>query len=217
MGRLLPSTFKQQIENIAKEKAPGPSTTFSVFHLFYALQLMTQKPIGRNKLAEKMSVGEGAIRTIISRLRDSGLIVCAKEGCSPTEKGAVVWKKFEELYPQRTEIARTELTNATYNYAFLVKASADKVKSGIEQRDAAIIAGAKRATVIVAKNGTLKIESVSEDIGKDFPKATSQISKDLKPEDNDVIIVAGADTLLNAMHGAFAAGWSLVDGEKKTR
>ena len=217
MGGVAASTFKQQIENLAKEKAPGPSTTFSVFHLFYALELMNQKPIGRNKLAEKMEVGEGAIRTIIRRLRDSGLIACAKQGCSLTEKGATTWKKFKELYPQRVEISRTELTNATHNYAFLVKATADKVKSGIEQRDAAIIAGAKRATVIVAKNGTLRIESVSENIGKDFPKATNQILKDLKPQDNDVIIVAGADTLLKAMHGAFAAGWSLVNDEKKTR
>jgi predicted transcriptional regulator len=211
------SSFKQQIENIAGEKAPGPSTTFSVFHLFYAVELMTEKPIGRNRLAEKLEVGEGAIRTIISRLRDAGLITSAKEGCSLTEKGANVWKKFEEIFPQRSEIERTELTNASHNYGFLVKASGNKVKSGIEQRDAAIIAGAERATVIVSRHGHLSIESVSDDIGKDFPKATSQIVKDLKPEDSDVIILAGADTVLKAMRGAFAAGWSLVDGEKKNR
>ncbi len=217
MGGFAASTFKQQIEGIAGEKAPGPSTTFSVFHIFHALELMAQKPIGRNKLAQKLCVGDGAIRTIISRLREAGLITCAKEGCSLTEKGTIVWKKFEELFPKRAEIARTELNNATFNFGFLVKNTAGKVKSGIEQRDAAIIAGAKRATVIVSRNGHLRIESVSDDIGKDFPKATNLIVKDLKPEDDDVIIVAGADTLLKAMHGAFAAGWSLVDGEKKTR
>jgi hypothetical protein len=210
MGGISASTFKQQIEGIAKEKAPGPSATFSVFHLFHALELMAQKPIGRNKLAEKLCVGDGAIRTIIGHLRDSDLITCAKEGCTLTPKGTEAWKKFEELFPKRVEISRTELTNAPFNYAFLVKASASKVKSGIEQRDAAIIAGAKRATVIVAKNDKLRIESVSEDIGKDFPKAVNLILRDLKPEDGDVIVVAGAETLLKAMHGAFAAGWSLT-------
>ncbi len=124
-----------------------------------------------------------------------------------------------EIFPRRAEIPRTDLTNAAHNFGFLIKGSGDKVKSGIEQRDAAIVAGAARATVIVARSGHLRIESVSEDIAKDFPKATSVIVKDLKPEDKDVIIVAGADTLLNAMHGAFGAGWSLIDGkgEKKTR
>jgi hypothetical protein len=172
---------------------------------------MSQKPIGRNKLAEKLCVGDGAIRTIIGHLRDSDLITCAKPGCTLTAKGAKIWTQFETLYPQRVEIERTELTNAAFNFAFLVKASAGKVQSGIEQRDAAIVAGAKRATVIVAKNGKLGIESVSDDIGKDFPKATSLILKNLKPVDGDVIIVAGADTLLRAMQGAFAAGWSLAD------
>jgi predicted transcriptional regulator len=217
VGGVAASTFKHQIENIAKEKSPGPSTTFTVFHLFYALELMVQKPIGRNKLAEKMEVGDGAIRTIISRLRNSGLIVCAKEGCSLTEKGVDVWKRFEEFFPKRTEIPRTELTNAVCNFGFLVKNCGGKVKSGIEQRDAAIIAGAKRATVIVSRGGRLCIESVSEDIEKDFPNAANQIVKDLKPEENDVIVVAGADTALKAMHGAFAAAWSLLDGEKKPR
>jgi hypothetical protein len=217
IGGVAASTFKQQIESIAGEKAPGPSMTFSVFHLFYALELMTQNPIGRNRLAQKLEVGDGAIRTIISRLREAELITCAKEGCTLTQKGAAIWKKFEEIFPRRFEVARTELTNASYNFGFLVKNSGDKVKSGIEQRDAAIVAGAARATVIVSRNTRLQIESVSEDIAKDFPKATSLIVKDLKPEDNDVIIVAGADTLLKAMHGAFGAGWSLVDGEKKAR
>ncbi len=199
------------MEKIAGEKAPGPSTTFSTFHLLYALELMTEKPIGRNKLAEKLQVGDGAIRTIIRHLLEAGLITTAKDGASLTEKGKETWRQFTELFPQRTEIARTELTNASFNYAFLVKNRGHKVQSGIDQRDAAIIAGAKRATVIASRNGCLRIESVSEDIRKDFPRATELILEELNPQNNDVIIVAGADTPLKAMQGAFAAAWSLLD------
>ena len=209
------STFKRFIENIAREKAPGPSTTFSVFHIFYALELMAEKPIGRNKLASKLNVGEGAIRTIISRLKDAGLIATSKEGCRLTEKGLKVWKEFEEFFPKRVEIGKTELTSAEYNYAFLVKNSGHKVKSGIEQRDAAIVAGARRALAIVSKGGHLVIESVSNNIEKEFPKAANQILKAIEPEDNDVIIIAGADTPLRAKNGAFAASWALIDGDKK--
>jgi hypothetical protein len=36
------------------------------------------------------------------------------------------------------------------------------------------------------------------------------IFKELMPEDDDVIIVAGAETALKAKRGAFAASWSLV-------
>jgi predicted transcriptional regulator len=210
-------TSKKLVDTLVHEKAPGPSTTFSVFHVFFALELMAEKPIGRNKLAEKLDVGEGAIRTIISRLRDADLIQTSKAGCTLTEKGRNVWRQFERVFPQRAEIEKTELAHSEYNYAFLVKNSGDKVKSGIEQRDAAIVAGAKRAIAIVDKEGKLTIGSVSNDIAKDFPKAAGEILKNIKPDGNDVIIIAGADTLVKAKHGAFAASWMLVDDDKKKR
>src|SRR4030065_56709 len=95
------STFKKFIENIVGQKAPGPSTTFTVSHVFYALELMAEKPIGRNKLAKQLNVGEGAVRTIISRLKDAGLILTSKEGCALTDKGLSVWTEFVEVLPKR--------------------------------------------------------------------------------------------------------------------
>jgi predicted transcriptional regulator len=212
----MPSDFKNFIESLASPKGPGPSTTFSMFHIFYALELMAEKPIGRNKLAEKLNVGEGAIRTIISRLKGAGLIVTSKEGCILTDKGLSTWKKFAEVFPKRVAVEKTQLTTSKYNYAFLVKNKGHKVKSGIDQRDAAIMGGAKRAHVIVSKNGHLTIESVSNSIEKDFPEAAKKILKDLKPEDNDVIIIAGADNPLRAKRGAFSASWVLIGNDKKT-
>lgn len=208
--------FKRFIESLASPKGPGPSTTFSMFHIFYALELMAEKPIGRTKLAEKLNVGDGAIRTIISRLKDAGLIVTSKEGCNLTDKGLSVWKNFAEVFPKRVVIEKTPLTTSAYNYAFLVKNRGHKVKSGIDQRDAAIMGGARRAVVIVSKKGHLVIESVSNSIEKDFPEAANKILKGLKPEDNDVIIIAGADDPIKAKRGAFAASWVLLVNDKKT-
>jgi predicted transcriptional regulator len=204
------ASLKKFIQEIAGKKAPGPSTTFTVFHVFYALELLAQKPLGRNKLAEKLNVGDGAVRTIISRLRDAGLIETSKEGCNLTKKGLEIWRQFEEIFPKRMEIPRSELSESDFNFAFLVKNSGQKVKSGIDQRDAAIIAGARKALVIVSRNGHLHIESVSDSIEKDYPKAASLILKELVPQDNDVIIIAGADSALKAKRGAFAASWSLI-------
>lgn len=210
------SQFKSFIESLASPKGPGPSTTFSMFHIFYALELVAKKPIGRNKLAEKLSVGEGAIRTIIGRFKSAGLIITSKEGCSLTDKGLTVWKNFEGAFPKRVEIEKTALTISEYNYAFLVKNKGHKVKSGIDQRDAAIMGGARRALVIVFKNDRLIIESISNSIERDFPKAAKIILRDLKPAENDVIIIAGADDLLRAKRGAFAASWVLIGNDEKT-
>ena len=209
------SSFKRLIESLASPKGPGPSTTFSMFHIFSALELMAEKPIGRNKLAKKLDVGDGAVRTIISRLQDSGLIATSRKGCLLTDKGLSVWKKIEAVFPRRKEFGKTSLTTSAYSYAFLVKNRGDKVKSGIDQRDAAIMGGARRALVIVFKNGSLMIESISSSLKKDFPEAADVILSDLKPEDNDVIIIAGADSPLKAKRGAFAASWVLLGSNKK--
>jgi predicted transcriptional regulator len=178
--------------------------------VFYALELLSQKPLGRNKLAEKLEVGDGAVRTIISRLREADLIETSKEGCNLTKKGFEIWRQFEEIFPKRVEIPKSELTESDFNFAFLVKKSGQKVKSGIDQRDAAIIAGARKALVIVFKNGHLSIESVSDCIEKQYPNAASLILKELTPQDDDAIIIAGADSPLKAKRGAFAASWSLI-------
>ena len=203
-------SLKKFLTQIAGKKAPGPSTTFTIFHVFYSLELLSQTSLGRNKLAEKLNVGDGAVRTIISRLRDAGLIEISKEGCRLTEKGLETWRQIEEVFPKRIVIPRFELAPSEFNFAFLVKKSGQKVKSGIDQRDAAIIAGARKALVIVFKDGHLRIESVSDCLEKQYPKAASMIFKELMPEDDDVIIVAGAETALKAKRGAFAASWSLV-------
>lgn len=205
-------TLKKLIITTADKKAPGPSTSFTSFHIYCALELLSQEPLGRNKLAGKLHVGDGAVRTIISRLKEAELISNTKEGCMLTEKGQKIWQQFEQVFPKRAEIPKTELTTSEFNYGFLVKDCADKIKSGIDQRDAAIIAGAKRAIVLVANNGCLHVASVEQCIEQEYPDAAGQILKKVAPQNsNDVIIIAGAETLFKAKIGAFAAAWSLID------
>jgi len=204
------TSLKKFIQQIAGKKAPGPSTTFTIFHVFYALELLSQEPLGRNKLANKLEVGDGAVRTIISRLKDACLIETSKEGCSLTEKGHEVWQQFIDVFPIRKEFDRSELTDSPYNFAFLVKNCPLKVGSGINQRDAAIIAGARKALVLAYRGGHLCIESVCDCIENVYPKAASLIVRDLKPTENDLIVIASADSPLRAKRGAFAASWSLV-------
>jgi predicted transcriptional regulator len=209
------SSFKKFVENLVHGKAPGPATSFSMFHFFLALELMAKKPIGRNKLAKELGVGDGAVRTIVKRLKDVGLITTTKEGCQLTEKGLRMWKTFEDIFPKRLPLGETELTKSDYNFGFLVKDSGHKVRSGIEQRDAAIMGGAKRAIVIVSKENHLVIESISNDVAKQFPKAANQIMASFKPRENDVIVIASAESVLKAKRGAFAASWVLVGNRKQ--
>jgi hypothetical protein len=205
------STFRQVLKKIATEKAPGPSPTFSVLHVLLAIELMSEKPIGRSRLAESLEVGEGVARTMIERLRDFGLIATSKAGCTLTRKGSGLWKEHKSVFEKKVEIGKNELALGEHNFAILVKGRGDKVKSGVEQRDAAVVAGAKGATTIIFRDGRLTIPSVSGDVAKNFPNAWRKIVRLLQPTENDVIVVGSADTLGKAEYGTLAAAWTLVD------
>ncbi|MEM3608955.1 MAG: DUF4443 domain-containing protein [Candidatus Bathyarchaeia archaeon] len=207
----MPYLLKKYLEKVVSEKALGPPPTFSVLHILRALELIAEKPTGRGKLAENLNVGEGAIRTIISRLKDAGLITTSKTGCTLTDKGLKLFKEYQSFFKKKIEIGKNELTIAKHSFAVLIKNCGHKIKSGVEQRDAAIMAGAKGATTLLFKKGCLIIPAVSDDVAKDFPEAASQIMASMNPEEDDVIIVSSADSLEKAEYGALAAAWKLLD------
>lgn len=204
--------FKHLLKELTAERAVGPSATFSVLHLIQAIELIAKEQIGRNKLAEKLGVGEGAVRTLIGRLIAADLISTSKTGCKLTKKGLSLWKEYTSIL-RKIQIEENELTHADHNSAILVRNRGHKIKSGMEQRDAAIIVGARNATTILLKNGKLKIPSVSDDVAEDFPEAAKQIIKFLEPEENDVVIIAGGDSPIKAEYGALAAAWTLLDDD----
>jgi len=207
----MPYAFKQLLEKITREKAPGPSPTFSVFHMLRAVEFIAEKTIGRSRLAENLEVGEGVIRTVIERLKDAGLIETSKTGCTLTNKGLRLWQEYTSVFKKKMQIEKNELALAEYNLAILIKNRGHKIKSGVEQRDAAVMAGARGATTIMVKEGRLIIPSVSNIVAKDFPKAANQIIRNFEPEENDVIIIGSADSLGKAEYGTLAAAWTLIN------
>jgi predicted transcriptional regulator len=204
------SAFKQLLEKITSEKAPGPSPAFSVFHVLRAIELIAEKTIGRSRLAEELKVGEGTIRTIISRLKNAGLIKTSRLGCILTGEGLKLCDEYKAVFRKRVEIGENELTLANYNFAILVKNCGHKVKSGMKQRDAAIKVGARGATTIILKEGHLTIPSVGNDVAENFPKAANQITRLLQPEESDVIVIVSGDSSEKAEYGALAAVWTLI-------
>lgn len=204
-------TVKKILEELLKERAPGPSPSFSVFHVMKALELTAKEgPIGRGKLSRELGIGEGATRTLLNRLIDAGLIATSKLGCFLTKKGETIWNDFQSIFPQKVKLEKSELTLTNYNIAVLIKGYGDKVKTGIEQRDAAILAGAKGATTLILKNQTLIQPGISENVARDFPEIFNQITKQLELEENDVVVIGSADTWEKAEYGALAAGWTLI-------
>jgi len=203
---------KELLNSLVKEKAPGPALTFTSLHLIKVLELIAEGPIGRGKLAKKLGIGEGTIRTIVKRLKDSNLIEISKNGCHLTSFGKNFWKKFKEKIPKKVFLEKNEFSLAEYTVAVLIKKCGDKVRIGMQQRDAAIMAGAEGATTLVVKNGKIILPGVSDDVAKDYPVAYRQIVELLKPEHDDVVVVGTGETKEKAEYGAVAAALTDLGG-----
>lgn len=202
---------KKILDSLIEEKAPGPALTFTSLHLLKAIELIAKGPIGRGKLAKQLKIGEGTIRTIIKRLKDSKLIETSKNGCYLTNLGKNFWREFKKKIPKKVFLEKNEFSLADYTVAVLVKGCGKKVKTGMKQRDAAIIAGAEGATTVVAEKDRLILPNISDNIAKDYPIAYKQIMELLKPEKNDVIVVGTAKTREKAEYGALAAALTLLE------
>jgi len=206
--------LKKLLESLLEEKAPGPYLSFSIFHLIKALEMIAKEgPIGRGKLSEELKTGEGAIRTLVERLRNAGLITVSKQGCLLTEKGEKIWSKMQMFFPQKVKLKPNELALAACNVAIKVRGCGDKVRSGLEQRDAALLAGAKGAITLFFRKKKLVLPAITEDVAEDFPATFTQITEKLLLDENDVVVIGSADAWDKAEYGALAAAWSLIEND----
>jgi len=206
--------LKRFLESLLEEKAPGPYPSFSIFHLIKALELIAKtRQVGRGKLSEELKIGEGATRTLIERLMSADLVSASRKGCSLTAKGEKIWSEFHSALPQKTYLNKNELTLADCNVAVQIRRGGDRVRAGLEQRDAAVIAGAKGAITMVFRSEKLVMPTISEDVARDFPVVFRQITALLRLRENDAVVIGSADDWNKAEFGALAAAWTLIKND----
>lgn len=204
--------MKKHLESLLEEKALGPSASFSIFHLIKALELIAEtKQIGRSKLSKELKIGEGTVRTLIKRLKNADLISTSNKGSSLTAKGEKIWRDVHARFPQKINLDKNELTLADCNVALQIRGGGSRLRGGLEQRDAAIIAGASSAITIVFEKQKLIIPTISKDVIQDFPNVFRQIAGHLKLKENDAVVIGSGDDWSQAEYGAWAAAWTLID------
>ncbi|MCD6461263.1 MAG: hypothetical protein J7L61_00770 [Thermoplasmata archaeon] len=180
----------------------GPSPRFTTLHLYAALLLVGEmEPVSRGSLAAAMDVGEGTIRSILGRLADLGMVEVRRNGVRLTSRGRDVVR----LLPFGDVDVRG-LTVSERNVAFLVRRAASRVANGVEQRDAAIMAGADGATTLVVSGGRLSAPGLPGAGEGDL--ATLEAVFPL--EEGDVVVVGSARSRILAFYGGLAAALSLL-------
>jgi hypothetical protein len=204
--------FTDTIRSVVSGKYLGPEPTFSELHVSRALQIIGEKePIGRTILGRELGLGGGAVRTLISRMKRSGLIETKTLGCILSARGRNLYEQLSKKIPRHSIVEGGRLSTGKYTSAILVKKASEQLRLGLEQRDAAIKSGANSATTIIYRNDKFTFPMDTDDCEKKFPdKIWNTLKTVLSPRDNDVIIVSSGESKITAHYGAFAAAWTLL-------
>lgn len=197
---------------IAEKKERGPATTFESSHLLLAfVTIGSTGTIGRGALAIRSSLGEGAIRTILKKLREDEYVDANASGCFLTPAGRRVYESIWRKLSPMVTLQESGLGMGSIQVALAVRGGGKMVNFGIEQRDAAIRVGAAGVTTYVVKSGKFTIPGGSNDCENDYPdKAWTELRGKLSPKGGDAVILCGAHQDTLAKVGALSAALTLL-------
>lgn len=195
------------LRKISERLAPGRSPSYMEAHVLKALELVSEQVIGRAALGRQLGFGEGTARTMVKHLREAGLIEVTRRGISLTELGGRMLTQLRGTISRGAEAPKSGHTVGTYNHAVLVKRGADHIRLGVEQRDAALMAGAEGATTLLFDGIHFHMPGMETELDSSL---TQFLVDRFNPEAGDIVIIGTADSLTAAEIGAKMAALELL-------
>jgi hypothetical protein len=189
----------------------GPRAVFTQVHVLKALVAIGRSgKLGRGRLGTLTGLGQGEVRTLIKRLKDNQFIVIEAEGCRLSKKGEKEYEKLSSLLLWSGPVTARPLHLGSKCWAVLVAGAEKAVRYGIEQRDAAIKAGADGAFTSAFRSDRFTVPGEGADCEKNGPSEPWISIRRASPHDGDVIVVTGSTVESDAENGALAAFLTLV-------
>jgi hypothetical protein len=205
----------ETVTRVAAKIAPGRLPSFAEAHVVEALEgIGLQETIGRMKLSKNLHLGEGEARTLVKHLKNEGLIDVSKSGISLSAAGKRLLSRLRGLMSEQVDVPSTPLTVGPFNVAVRVTRMKENVKYGLEQRDAAIMAGAKGATTLIFTKNRLIMPGTREDVAKNDPSILAALPK-LGLKEGDVIIIGSAEEKFMAELGVKTAALELLKSKNR--
>lgn len=212
--------YVKALIKVADRYAPSRNISFDIVHIFKTLQLMEEKGhASRDILSRELGLGHGIIRTLIKHLKMQKMIYTTNSGTKMTEKGKSVFSQLLASIPVEMSIPKCSVALGKFNYAVLLKQFNFAIKSGIEQRDAAIKIGAKGATTLLYKDAKFVMPSsgMTYDPLKKEPQIRTLLIERFNPlEEGDAVIIGSDDgsTKTAELAAKSAALFTIMDHEK---
>jgi hypothetical protein len=227
----------EELDPLFESKTIKPS--FDYVHIILAILLFGDNPegLGRYRLKEELIIGEGTAKSLVKKLKREGSFIevfvkksnnqqqTKSKGHVLTENGLRILMKIKNKIPLLDEGDISILKNFIIDseiiksYYCLVRGAADLLKSGVEQRDAAIRCGGLGATCLIYNGNGLVFPSYSSEQENRGVKINDKIQLYFKTklvnvntsfEKGDVIIIGSGTEIRKARLAALNAALTLL-------
>jgi len=168
------------------------------------LKLLKDEKVGRYRLTSELSVGEATVRTVLKHLKSLGYVKRCDKAHTLTDKGIKLINSILKNIKSEGEISTPYKLGKNEYYLHIGK-SGGKVKSGLKQRDAALLCGGQGALTLVfsADKGLIFPDSGIK-LRDVCPELDDEMMKNLSLSDDDVILIVGAESPEKAKSVAYS-------------
>lgn len=202
----------QELQNIVSRKGSSKVLSFSIPHVFKALQMLSkEKFVSRATFGKEIHLGEGAVKTLIVHLKEAKMADSTKSGTFLTEKGQKFIKQIQKIIENECMLKKSSVLQKKYNYALLLRDHSQSIKTGIEQRDYAILYGSSGCITILFKNNRFVFPTDEKDCFENDPVTKNKLESELSPKEDDVIIISSSnDPFVAEISAKNSALWTLA-------
>jgi len=156
----------------------------------------------RNTLAKELELGEGTVRTILSILKEKELLHSSKKGHIVSRKGKNAFEKISACINECKRVKFDRIYPELKKFGIVLPKK--KVRNNYRLRDIAVKNGAEGA-LILEFDGRLTTPEEREIVNY------KELENEFKLNNNDILILAFADSYRNAENGAFAIAVEIAD------
>jgi len=181
-------TLLRVVSRVGKAGAPR---SFGLGHVFMALYYIDENVrMSRENLGIRLGLGGGAVKSLVSKLRESSLVRTLKGGNILSDEGLKIVRGLRSVIPAISEISVRNLSTGKTNVAAIIRGVDRKSLDPIAIRDDVIRAGGTGATTMFFDGNSIKVPSVYDDLAT-ISSIDVKTLTELKLRKDDIVVIAG--------------------------
>ena len=200
---LRPSEALRILEAVAEQDPERPRSFHNGHVLLSIMALDPELPMSRDELQDRLGLGGGAIRSLISRLVMNHLLVASPSGMRLKGLGSKVKSELSKRIVGPTDVKLDYLRLDVSNTAYLVRGTTVSAAESIVLRDSVVRYGGTGGTACISK-GDVAVPGVTESL-EEISRTDVDALRKLKPGYGDLIFISSAPSRAVAASSGAAA------------